>query len=209
MKDPYEMLGLHKNADIEAIKKRFRELSKRFHPDKNPFSQEIYKDIVVAYRMIISEKLLAPTNQEASRQKQESPTLPFDRIVHNISLTNILQEGFKMSRDFSTEDYLSHFQADITVYIYRLELVLGYQIPLMIPTKQMCPFCEGRYEHCYRCHGKGFISHTIQWLISLPPHTRPGEIVEISLAPLKKHHPTLHIRRKSLRILCEIMDHEI
>ncbi len=111
-----------------------------------------------------------------------------------------------MSRDFSREDYLDHFQADITVKMYRIELALGYTIPLMIPTRQICPVCGGRSEHCYRCHGTGSISQTLTWSITLPPHTRPEEIVEINLAPLKERYPSLQIRRQFLRIRCQILD---
>ncbi|URA09933.1 DnaJ domain-containing protein [Thermospira aquatica] len=205
MKDPYEVLGLHRDADIETIKKRFRELSKKFHPDKNPTSQELYKEMVVAYRTIISEKLIAPSNREALFSSS-ALTIPSQRIIYNLSLTNILQEGFKVSRDFSTEDYLNHFQADITVQMYRIELIMGYTIPLMIPSRQICPVCGGRSEHCYRCHGKGYISQTLTWSIILPPHTRPGEIVEINLAPLKERYPHIQIRRQFLRIRCHILD---
>jgi len=206
MKDPYAILGLEPDADLPTIKKRFRELSKQFHPDKNPTSQEIYKEIVSAYRHLLSEKALSPANQEASRPL---PMIPPERIHYNLSLTNILSEGFKVSRDFSTQDYLDHFQADITVEFYKLELLLGYQIPLMIPTRQPCPVCQGQSEHCYRCQGRGYVTTTLSWCITLPPHTRPEEIVEVSLAPLRERYPTLQIKRQSLRIRCLILDNPI
>jgi len=203
MKDPYEILGLELTADIETIKKRFRELSKKFHPDKNPATQEVYKEIVAAYRFLVSEKAISPANRESQKS---FPTIPTERIHYNLSLANILAEGFKVSRDFSTEDYLDHFQADITVEIYKLELVLGYQIPLMIPTKQTCPVCGGHQEHCYRCQGKGYIHQTLTWHITLPPTTRPEEIVSIDLTPLKESYPTLQLKRQSLRLRCHIID---
>jgi DnaJ-domain-containing protein 1 len=55
MKDPYEILGLEPTADIETIKKRFRELSKKFHPDKNDgdkFFEERFKEIKGAYEIL-------------------------------------------------------------------------------------------------------------------------------------------------------------
>jgi len=205
-KDPYAVLGLGPNPTIEEIKKRFRELSKQFHPDKNPSTQELYKEIVEAYKTLITENILK-LNQQIQKA---SFLIPQQRIIYNLSLTNILQEGFKMSRDFSTEDYLSHFQADITVQMYRIELLLGYTIPLMIPAKEICPNCGGRSEHCYRCHGNGYIFQTLTWTIQLPSHTRPGEIVEVSLSPLREHYPHLQIRRDTIRIRCEILDyHEV
>lgn len=35
MRDPYEILGVKRDADADAVKKAFRKLAKKFHPDQN------------------------------------------------------------------------------------------------------------------------------------------------------------------------------
>ena len=35
-RDYYEVLGIDKNADAAAIKKAYRALAKKYHPDANP-----------------------------------------------------------------------------------------------------------------------------------------------------------------------------
>ncbi|GEM_PF-6479679 len=56
----YEVLGVDKNADEKAIKKAYKILTSRNHPDKNPGNQEaeeIYKAAVEAYDVLGDEKL--------------------------------------------------------------------------------------------------------------------------------------------------------
>ena len=50
----YEILGLEHNATYDQVKKRFRELSLKFHPDRNksPNASEKFKQIYKAFTVI-------------------------------------------------------------------------------------------------------------------------------------------------------------
>ena len=46
-RDYYEVLGIDKNADASAIKKAYRKLEKKYHPDTNkddPNAEQNYKE---------------------------------------------------------------------------------------------------------------------------------------------------------------------
>lgn len=55
VRDPYEVLGVSRDAGDEEIKKAYRELAKKYHPDRNPGDEEAAKkmnEINAAYDMI-------------------------------------------------------------------------------------------------------------------------------------------------------------
>lgn len=59
MKDPYEVLGVSQNASMDEIKSAYKELVKKYHPDKyqnNPLAslaEEKMKDINEAYNYLM------------------------------------------------------------------------------------------------------------------------------------------------------------
>jgi len=70
MKDYYYILGISKNASSEEIKKAYRKLSLKFHPDKNEgdsFFVERFKDIREAYETLsdFSKKAIYDANLQA------------------------------------------------------------------------------------------------------------------------------------------------
>ena len=59
MRDPYEVLGVGKNADAAAIKSAYRRLAKKLHPDANkndPKTAQRFAELNSAYEIIGEEK---------------------------------------------------------------------------------------------------------------------------------------------------------
>ena len=62
MFDPYSVLGVSRNASDEEIKKAYRKLSRKYHPDANinnpnkAQAEEKFKEVQQAYEQIMKEK---------------------------------------------------------------------------------------------------------------------------------------------------------
>ena len=68
-RDYYEVLGINKDADEEAIKKAYRKLAMKHHPDRNPDnpkSEDHFKEAKEAYEM------LSDANKRAAPERSTS-----------------------------------------------------------------------------------------------------------------------------------------
>ena len=55
MRDPYETLGVARDADVGAIRKAYRKLARKHHPDLNPgdkAAEERFKEISQAWEVL-------------------------------------------------------------------------------------------------------------------------------------------------------------
>lgn len=95
-KDYYAVLGVDKTADTEQIKKAYRKLAVKYHPDKNPGDQaaeERFKEITEAYAVL--------SDTEKRRQYDQFGEAGFHQrfsqedIFRNVDLNDIFREfGF-------------------------------------------------------------------------------------------------------------------
>lgn len=74
--DPYKILGVQQNASNDEIKRAYRELSRKYHPDSymdNPLSglaEEKFKEIQEAYEQIMKEREGGYDSRSSSRGQQ-------------------------------------------------------------------------------------------------------------------------------------------
>lgn len=83
----YEDLGVEKTASAEEIKKAYRKLSLKYHPDKPNGDQEKFKKINEAYQV------LSDTNK---RRQYDRPVQSFAGMPHSMGHTGIPEEIINM-----------------------------------------------------------------------------------------------------------------
>jgi molecular chaperone DnaJ len=146
-RDYYGILGLKEGASYEDIKKRFRQLALKHHPDRNPgdpISEEMFKLVAEAYDVL--------SDQERRRL--------YDHKGHE-GLKERGYRGFKR-----TEDVLRTFSSDFFDFLgisgigsqrhpsrgadlsYQLELsreeaANGARKSIQIDIMESCPQCQG------------------------------------------------------------------
>ena len=75
--DYYQILEIGRNASAPEIKRAFRRLAKRYHPDKNPeqiaFAEQMFREVCRAYNTLCDKKLKSDydrTLQSIERQRK-------------------------------------------------------------------------------------------------------------------------------------------
>jgi DnaJ-class molecular chaperone len=109
--DPYQTLGVEKNASQEEIQKAYRQLAKKHHPDLNPGNkqaEEKFKEVSAAYDLLgDADKRARFDRGEIDEQGTERPRQRFYRDFADDSHAYANDAGFA---DFAgAEDIFSQF----------------------------------------------------------------------------------------------------
>ncbi|MCI8561535.1 MAG: molecular chaperone DnaJ [Dorea sp.] len=179
-RDYYEVLGVGKDADDAALKKAYRKVAKKYHPDVNPGNVEAEKKFKEA-----SEAYAVLSDPEKRRQ--------YDQFGHAAFEGGAGGAGGFGGFDFSGADFSDIF-GDIfgdlfgggrrggrsqgpmkgmnvrkSVRITFEEAVFGCEKELDVVLKDPCPKCNGTGakpgtspETCPKCGGKGQVVYTQQ-----------------------------------------------
>ena len=107
-KDLYKVLGLSRSATPSQIKKKYRELTIKFHPDRNkaPDAKDKFAEIAGAYEVLSDQKKrrlydrggMEAVQQQAARESGGGGHDPFDMF------SNLFGGGFKRARENRDED---------------------------------------------------------------------------------------------------------
>ena len=176
-RDYYEVLGVDKNADDAAIKKAYRVLAKKYHPDMNPGDAEAEKKFKEA-----SEAYAVLSDPEKRKQYDQFGHAAFDGSAgaggfdfsgadFGDIFGDIFGDFFGGGRRSSTRNNGPMKGANIrtSVRITFEEAVFGCSKEIELTVKETCKTCNGSGakpgtspETCSRCGGKGQVIFTQQ-----------------------------------------------
>lgn len=172
-RDYYEVLEIDKNATTDEIKRAFRKLAKKYHPDvnKEPDAEEKFKEINEAYEILSDQQKRAQydrfghsaNNFGSAGFEGFSNGFDFGNMHDLDDIINQMFGGF--SNGFSKRN--SHNQTvqidlDILLKINFIESIKGVDKKITYTRKKTCPACHGLgsenkddVKKCPTCHGSG------------------------------------------------------
>ena len=166
-RDYYDVLGVDKNADDAAIKKAYRTLAKKYHPDVSTEdnAEAKFKEVQEAYEVL----------SDGSKRAQ------YDRFGHQVNNgAGFNSQGFGGGFDFDINDIFSNFfgggqtqrsnqrrkgqDMQRRMNISFEEAVFGAKRKIRVTVHEECHTCHGTGAHskddvktCTRCSGRGTV----------------------------------------------------
>jgi molecular chaperone DnaJ len=217
--DYYKALGVEKKATAEEIKKAYRKLARRYHPDRNPDdkqAEERFKEISQAYDVL---------GDPEKRKQYDSGSGPFatgagpgggfggfgNFDFEGSSMGDILSNlfgggGGRGQRQRPRAERGGDLEAQVTISFD--QAISGAQVPLSVPMHATCATCHGTGAKpgtspivCPRCEGRG-IETQGQGMFSISqPCSRCGGSGTIIEDPCPTCHGTGAVRTvKRLRV---------
>ena len=169
-RDYYDVLGIKKDASDEELKKAYRALAKKYHPDvsKESNAEAKFKEVQEAYDTL-------GDHEKRKQYDQFGHNSPFpDRVVQAlvvlkalvavflISLVHFFGGGGQQRRDPSGPQKGDDLEKRMIISFE--EAVLGTKKTIKLETEQACHTCGGHggqtakdVETCDRCHGQGYV----------------------------------------------------
>jgi molecular chaperone DnaJ len=207
-RDYYEVLGVEKNASDAEIKKAYRKLAMKFHPDKtkgDKEAEEKFKEASEAYEVLSDSAKRSKYDQYGHaglegafggggfQWSDFSHASDFSDIFGEGGLGSIFESFFGGSfgggrrgrRDNSGEDL------QISMSLTLEEIASGVDKKIKINLKEACPTCngtgsaDGKTKTCTQCNGQGQVRQMqrslfghMQTIVTCPSCHGEGQIIE-------------------------------
>ena len=206
-KDYYETLGVGRTATTDEIRKAYRKLARKYHPDINPgdkTAEEKFKEISAAYEVIgdadkrklydeFGEQGLSPgfdpEKARAYQQWQQGSAQTGGSYTFESGDLNDLfgyggfEELFGRRGRARSHAALRGDDIETSMDINFLDAVKGFQAGLSLRRPVTCDRCSGTGKvadkPCPTCSGTGQVLRTETVRVNIPPGAETGKRIRV------------------------------
>lgn len=174
MKDYYATLGVSENATEEDLKKAYRKLAMKYHPDRNPGNkdaEEKFKEISEAYAILSDPQKKAQYDQFGTTEGVSS-----DFDIGDI-FSRVFGDLFGQGQEDIFGDFFGHGRKQkesrirkedvkVQLTIDFMEACFGAKKKIRVHRSKICSHCNGTGAEkggiatCPLCGGRGEVSYT-------------------------------------------------
>ena len=189
MRDYYDVLGVAPDAGAEEIKRAYRQLARRYHPDISGEERgAAFLELSRAYDVLRDPaRRRAYDSRLTARPDGGDPTVGREWFADEIAIDfpSVASVLDRMRDAFFTAEPTVTLSA--TIVVSAREAFDGVTVPLDVPLRRTCPFCGGRGESwtdsCAACAGLGEISASHALRVRVPARVREGARFRFSVTP--------------------------
>jgi molecular chaperone DnaJ len=185
MRDYYDVLGVSPGAGADEIKRAYRQLARRYHPDISGDDRaQAFKELNRAYEVLRDSSRRRHYDRSLSHNGAETGTKWFaDEVAIDFpSVSSVLD---RMRDAFFMAEPAITLSAEMT--LTPREAFSGVTIPFDVPLRRTCARCGGRgeiwNEWCAACDGLGEVAAAHSVHVRVPAGVNHGDAFRFSLTP--------------------------
>ena len=196
MRDYYDVLGVSPGAGADEIKRAYRQLARRYHPDISGDERgAAFKELARAYDVLRTPSRRRDYDTSLFAEGAEGGRSWFaDEIAIDFpSVSSVLD---RMRDAFFMAEPLVTLSAEMV--LTAREAFDGVTVPFDVPLRRTCGRCGGRgevwTEWCSACGGLGEVAATHPVRVLVPPRVREGATFRFSVTPPGSPSTVIEVR---------------
>lgn len=166
-RDYYEVLGVSRDASADELKKKYRKLALKYHPDRNPGDQkaeDLFKEASEAYEILSDGQKRAQYDRygHSADGMGAGGHSPFEGSGFGDMFGDIFSEFFGSSGGRRTSRGQRGSDLSYSLDLTFEQAAFGHSTEIVIPRKDECEACNGTgaktsrdIEVCSVCAGSG------------------------------------------------------